>query len=124
MALPRCSRPEDADCIVDNTSTGATLKANGLTIFSDLLQSSTRIYACPRSLDDLSKRDVIEHLVLLVRSVTDARRRVMVEINVGSEQLEGLVRILPCMRYPTVSPLPCRVGFAVRPRCRATGCRP
>ena len=106
--------PEDADCIVDNTSTGATLKANGLTIFAELLQSSTRIYACPRSMDDPVKRDVIEHLVLLARSVTDARRRVMVEINVESEHLDGLVRVLPCMRYPTVSPLHAGAGFAVK----------
>ena len=43
--------PEDADCIVDNTATGATLKANGLLIFDELMRSSTRLYACPRSLD-------------------------------------------------------------------------
>ena len=43
--------PEDADCIVDNTATGATLKANGLMIFDELMRSSTRLYACPRSLD-------------------------------------------------------------------------
>ncbi|WP_027135511.1 ATP phosphoribosyltransferase [Geminicoccus roseus] len=106
--------PEDADCIVDNTSTGATLKANGLTIFAELLRSSTRMYAHPRSMDDPAKRDVIEHLVLLVRSVTDARRRVMVEINVPTDRLEELVGILPCMRYPTVSPLHAGSGFAVK----------
>ena len=106
--------PEDADCIVDNTSTGATLKANGLTIFAELLRSSTRIYAHPRSMEDPSKREVIEHLALLVRSVTDARKRVMVEINVAAEHLEGLVGILPCMRYPTVSPLHAGSGFAVK----------
>ena len=49
--------PEDADCIVDNTATGATLKANGLVIFDEVMRSSTRLYACPRSLDDPGKRD-------------------------------------------------------------------
>ena len=86
--------------------TGATLKANGLTIFAELLRSSTRMYAHPRSLDNPRKREVIEHLVLLVRSVMDARKRVMVEINVPSAQLEELVlpracgirRCRPCMR--------------------------
>lgn len=106
--------PEDADCIVDNTSTGATLKANGLTIFAELLRSSTRMYAHPRSMDDPAKRAVIEHLVLLVRSVTDARKRVMVEINVPPDRLEALVAILPSMRYPTVSPLHAGTGFAVK----------
>jgi ATP phosphoribosyltransferase len=106
--------PEDADCIVDNTSTGATLKANGLVIFAELLRSSTRLYAHPRSMDDPIKREVIEHLVVLVRSVMDARKRVMVEINVPPDQLEALVAILPCMRYPTVSPLHAGTGFAVK----------
>lgn len=106
--------PEDADCIVDNTSTGATLKANGLTIFDELLRSSTRMYAHPRSMDNPAKREVIEHLVLLVRSVMDARKRVMIEINVPPDHLETLVGILPCMRYPTVSPLHAGTGFAVK----------
>src|SRR5262245_55558474 len=39
--------PEDADMIVDNTSSGATLKANGLAIESELMKSSTRLYANP-----------------------------------------------------------------------------
>ncbi|HEX2525095.1 MAG TPA: ATP phosphoribosyltransferase [Geminicoccus sp.] len=106
--------PEDADCIVDNTSTGATLKANGLAIFAELLRSSTRLYAHPGSMDDPAKREVIEHLVVLVRSVMDARKRVMVEINVPPGQLEALVAVLPCMRYPTVSPLHAGTGFAVK----------
>jgi ATP phosphoribosyltransferase len=43
--------PEDADCVVDNTATGATLRANGLAIFDEVLRSSTRLYAHPRSLE-------------------------------------------------------------------------
>ncbi|MEZ5864665.1 MAG: ATP phosphoribosyltransferase [Geminicoccaceae bacterium] len=106
--------PEDADCIVDNTATGATLKANGLTIFDELLRSSTRLYAHPRSLDDPAKRPVIEHFALLIRSVLDARQRVMLEVNVSTEALEPVVDVLPCMREPTISPLHGEGGFAVK----------
>lgn len=106
--------PEDADCIVDNTATGATLKANGLAIFDELMRSSTRLYAHPRALDDISKRERIEHVCLLVRSVLDARRRVMIEVNVGGDDLERLIDVLPCMREPTVSPLHGHAGFAVK----------
>jgi len=106
--------PEDADCIVDNTATGATLKANGLTIFDDLMRSSTRLYAHPRSLEDQAKRPVIEHFALLIRSVLDARQRVMLEVNVGTDQLEAVVMVLPCMREPTISPLHGSGGFAVK----------
>lgn len=106
--------PEDADCIVDNTATGATLKANGLAIFDELMRSSTRLFACPRSLDDADKRTRIEHFVLLVRSVLDARRRVMLEVNVPTECLDAVVAILPCMREPTIAPLHHQAGFAVK----------
>ena len=106
--------PEDADCVVDNTATGATLKANGLLIFDELMRSSTRLYACPRSLDDPGKRARIEHFVVLVRSVLDARKRVMLEVNVPSDRLEAVVAVLPCMREPTIAPLHHEAGFAVK----------
>ena len=106
--------PEDADCIVDNTATGATLKANGLMIFDELMRSSTRLYGCPRSLDDAGKRAQIEHFVVLVRSVLDARKRVMLEVNVAADRLEAVVAVLPCMREPTIAPLHHEAGFAVK----------
>ncbi len=106
--------PEDADCIVDNTATGATLRANGLAIFDELMRSSTRLYACPRALEHVEKRAVIEHFVVLVRSVLDARKRVMLEVNVPTDKLESVVAILPCMREPTIAPLHHNAGFAVK----------
>jgi ATP phosphoribosyltransferase len=106
--------PEDADCVVDNTATGATLKANGLVIFDELMRSSTRLFACPRSLEQPEKRARIEHFVVLVRSVLDARKRVMLEVNVPSDKLEQVVAILPCMREPTIAPLHHDAGFAVK----------
>ena len=105
--------PEDADCIVDNTATGATLKANGLVIFDELMRSSTRLYACPRALEQPSKRARIEHFVVLVRSVLDARKRVMLEVNVPADRLESVVA------SPT---LHARADDrAAAPRCRLRG---
>ncbi len=106
--------PEDADLIVDNTATGSTLEANDLQIVDVLMESSTRLYACPRALDDTARRGRIEDLVLLVKSVLEARRRVMVEVNVSEERLSALLEVLPCMRQPTVSPLAGAEGFAVK----------
>jgi ATP phosphoribosyltransferase len=106
--------PEDADCVVDNTATGATLRANGLAIFDEVLRSSTRLYAHRRSLEHPGKRARIEHFALLARSVLDARKRVMVEVNVPAERLEDVVAVLPCMREPTIAPLHHEAGFAVK----------
>jgi len=106
--------PEDADCIVDNTATGATLRANGLVIIEELLASSTRLYASRPAWRDPRRRARIEEMALLLRSVLDARARVMLEVNVAAADLEGLVAVLPCMREPTVSGLRGGAGFAVK----------
>ena len=106
--------PEDADLIVDNTATGSTLDANDLQVVDVLMESSTRLYACPRALDDPRLRTRIEDLVLLVGSVLEARRRVMVEVNVSEDRLEALLEVLPCMRQPTISALAGGDGYAVK----------
>lgn len=106
--------PEDADCIVDNTATGSTLRANNLHIVDTLMWSSTRLYANPRTMEDPSKRARIEDVVLVVRSVLEARTRVMVELNVSASDLERVVAILPCMREPTMSMLHGSAGYAVK----------
>lgn len=97
--------PEDADCIVDNTASGATLEANNLRVIDELMSSSTRLYASRRAMDDPAKRAEIEDFTVLVKSVLEARRRVMLEVNVPADRLEAVVEILPCMREPTIAPM-------------------
>ena len=106
--------PEDADAIVDITQTGDTLRANNLEPVAELMTSSTRLYANPRALEDPVKRDRIECLTLVLGSVLEARRRVMVEVNVTAKNLASLVEVLPCMREPTLSPLHGEAGYAVK----------
>ncbi|MGA0869139.1 MAG: ATP phosphoribosyltransferase [Planctomycetota bacterium] len=106
--------PDDADVIVDNTATGSTLRAHGLTIVEELMRSSTRLYASRQALSDPARAAAIEDFALLVRSALDARTRVMLELNCPAEALEPLVAALPCMRTPTVSPLHGELGFAVK----------
>jgi ATP phosphoribosyltransferase len=106
--------PEDADCIVDNAATGATLRANQLEIVDDLMTSSTRLYANPRVVADDRQRAQIDRLVMLIRSVLEARRRVMLEVNVSADKLEAVCAVLPCMREPTISSLHGSGGYAVK----------
>jgi ATP phosphoribosyltransferase len=106
--------PEDADCIVDNTATGDTLRANGLVIIDELMRSSTRLYASRQAWADPVRREALERLVLLLRSVLEARKRVMVEVNVSGADLEALLAVLPCMREPTISGLRGDAGYAVK----------
>lgn len=106
--------PEDADVIVDNCATGGTLRANGLEVVDVLMQSSTRLYASRETLADPVKKEKAEALVLVLGAVLEARRRVMIEVNVTSERLAELSAALPCLRAPTVSPLEGGGAFAVR----------
>ena len=106
--------PEDADCIVDNTASGSTLRANNLAIVDELLSSSTRLYASPQALCVPHKRERIEDLVMLLGAVLEARRRVMLEVNVSRENLESVLRVLPALRRPTIAQLEGQRGFAVK----------
>jgi ATP phosphoribosyltransferase len=106
--------PEDADLIVDNTASGATLQANGLLILEELMCSTTRLYASRTAMDVPERREAIDRLVLLLRSVLEARGRVMLEVNVPADRLEHVIAAVPCMREPTVSALHRASGFAVK----------
>jgi ATP phosphoribosyltransferase len=106
--------PEDADLIVDNAASGETLRANKLAVIDELMRSSTRLYASRVALDDPARREQLERLVVLLEAVLEARRRVMVEVNVPAELLEDVVEALPCMREPTLASLHGGLGYAVK----------
>ena len=105
--------PEDADMIIDNTSTGATLKEHNLKVIATVLRSSTRFIANPNSLKDPKKSEKISEMKTLFSAILDARGRVMLEMNVPEEKLEAVVKMLPSMRSPTVAPL-FTEGYAVK----------
>ncbi len=106
--------PEDADCIVDIAASGDTLRSNNLVIVEELCRSSTRLYASTAAMKDPARAAAIERIVMLVKAALDARKRVMIELNVSTESLESVVGILPCMREATVAPLHRGGGFAVK----------
>lgn len=106
--------PEDADVIVDNTATGETLSANGLAIVEELMPSSTRLYASPEAIAAPGKKNAIDGLVLSLRSVLEARKRIMLELNVSLQDLDGVIDALPSMREPTVAMLHGGAGMAVK----------
>jgi ATP phosphoribosyltransferase len=107
--------PEDADLIVDNSATGSTLRAHNLVVVDELMRSSTRLFARPGLLDgDESVCRRLDDLVLMLRASLDARRRVMMEMNVSEENLQKIIDFLPAMRAPTVSSLWGDAGFSVK----------
>ncbi len=106
--------PDDADMIVDNTATGRTISDNGLRITATLLRSSTCFIANKRAMDDHDKREKIMEMATLFSSVIEARKRVLIEMNVSSSIFERVINALPSMQSPTVSTLYGNNGFSVK----------
>ena len=106
--------PDDADMIIDNISTGRTLREHNLHIIETLLTSSTRFIANRDTMKDPFKVEKINEMKMLFQSVLDARERVMLEMNVPKDRFDAIVKDLPCMRSPTVAPLWAEQGYAVK----------
>jgi ATP phosphoribosyltransferase len=109
-ALP----PEDADMIIDNTATGATLKANRLVIVEEIMRSTTRFICNRAAYETPHKRQKLDELTMLMKSSLLAREKVLLEMNVSKEDFDRVVADLPCMRSPTVSRLHNEDGFAIK----------
>ena len=106
--------PEDADMIIDNTSTGSTIRANRLKIVDTVIESSTQFIANKNVMDDPVKKKQIDDLLLLMRGVLNGRKRVLLEMNCSKDTIESVVKLLPAMRSPTVSELYNSDGFAIK----------
>lgn len=94
-----------ADVIVDLTSTGSTLRVNGLREIGTLLESTARlIVAGPASGRAPSgERDrTLRELVDALASVLAARGQRYIMVNVPRDRLEDVKRILPGISGPTV----------------------
>ena len=103
-----------AHILIDNTATGSSLRANNLKIVDTLMESSTRMYASKAAMADPKKKQKILELKMLFQAVLNARSKVMLEMNVSKDKFDALVKGLPSMKSPTVSPLFGDDGYAVK----------
>lgn len=103
-----------AQILIDNTSTGSSLRANRLKIVDTLMESSTRMYASKEAMKNPAKKQKILELKMLFEAVLAARSRVMLEMNVAKADFDKLIKGIPSMKSPTVSPLFGDDGYAVK----------
>jgi len=97
--------PDLVDAIVDITETGSSLKANRLRIIDTVVESYPVFIASPAACRDEWKRGKLERMVLMLRGALEARGKVGLKMNVPRERLDGILKKLPALRRPTVSPL-------------------
>ncbi len=97
--------PYLVDAIVELTETGSSLRANDLRIVDTVMVSTTKLIANKESWKDSWKRKKLENLAMLLEGALVAESKVGLKMNVSDEDLDTLLKILPSMRAPTVSPL-------------------
>lgn len=93
------------DAIVEVTETGSTMRANGLRIVKELMQSNTQLIANPAAWDDPWKREKIEHIALLLKGALKAEGLVALKMNVPKDKLTSVIEILPSLNAPTIANL-------------------
>jgi ATP phosphoribosyltransferase len=94
-----------ADAIVEVTETGSTIKAHGLRILQELMQTNTQLIANHDAWQDPAKREKIEQIALLLKGALLGEKLVGLKMNVPKRRLEEIVAILPSLNAPTVAPL-------------------
>jgi len=94
-----------ADAIVEVTETGSTLRANGLRIVEELMQTNTQLIANRKAYEDPWKREKIEQISLLLQGALRAEGMVGLKMNVSANDLKGVIEILPSITAPTISNL-------------------
>lgn len=105
--------PEDADAIVDVTETGSSLAQNNLVIADTLMESSACLITNRRAVADPWKREKIYDLMALLKGVVEARKKIHIFVNVRERDLDALLKALPALKQPTVSPLSKKGWYAI-----------
>ena len=90
-----------ADLIVDLTSTGSTLKTNGLRELATLLESTARLVARPDRAGE--ERRKLDELTMALASVLRGRGKRYVMANAPRAALEKVREVLPGLTGPTVT---------------------
>lgn len=94
-----------ADAICDIVSTGTTLRVNGLKPLATILDSQASLISNTRAYTDKSKRELIDRLMIRISGCLQARGKRYMMMNAPVASVEGLKKILPSLKSPTIVPL-------------------
>lgn len=94
-----------ADAIVEVTETESTIKAHGLKIIHQLMQTNTQLIVNHKAWDNTDKKKKIEQIALLLNGALVGEKYVGIKMNVDEINLEKIVSILPSLNAPTVAHL-------------------
>lgn len=92
-----------ADAICDIVSSGSTLFKNNLKEVEIMLKSEAVLAVSPKINEE--RKELLEKLQFRIQAVLRARGSKYVLLNAPNEKLDGILKLLPGMRSPTVLPL-------------------
>lgn len=102
-----------ADAIVEVTETESTIKAHGLRIIHEMMKTNTQLIANHDVWKNPEKREKIEQIALLLKGALLGQKLVGLKMNVSEEKMNEVMKLLPSLNAPTVSPLYNSDWFAV-----------
>lgn len=93
------------DAVVEVTETGSTIRAHGLRIVAELLESNPQLIANKKAWNDSWKRQKVEQIGLLLQGALAAENKVGIKMNVAERDLEKIVKLIPSITAPTIATL-------------------
>lgn len=94
-----------ADAVVEVTETGSTIKAHGLRIIHELMQTNTQLIVNHESWKEPEKRSKVEQIALLLKGALLGEKLVGLKMNVPENKMEQIISLLPSLNAPTVANL-------------------
>jgi ATP phosphoribosyltransferase len=94
-----------ADAIVEVTETESTIRAHGLRIIHELMQTNTQLIVNHECWKNPQKRKKIEQIALLLKGALLGQKMVGLKMNVPGELMEDVINMLPSLNAPTVASL-------------------
>lgn len=92
-----------SDAIFDIVSSGSTLVSNNLTEVEVVMKSDALLIGDPKMSED--KREILNELLFRIEAVKAAEDKKYVLMNVPTEKLDEIIKVLPGTKSPTVMPL-------------------
>ncbi len=102
-----------ADAVVEVTETGSTIKAHGLRIIHQLMETNTQLIVNHKAWEIPGKKEKIEQIALLLKGALLGEKLVGLKMNVPEDKLETIVSLLPSLNAPTVASLYKSTWFSV-----------
>ena len=93
------------DAIVEVTETGATIRANGLRIIDEVLETNTQFIASKEAWANPWKRRKIEQITMLLQGALRAESLVGIKMNAPASSLDAILKIVPALNSPTIASL-------------------